>query len=287
MRVITPLALALAVSFALSASAPAQSDGQSAPPAPPGAQQSGPGAAQARAVRPAPRWPDGRVSFSGTPTDVGNWEGPADGTIFFNIQNGKRIVPRASLSTNMSVDQVPMQPWAREQYMQRQANLVADDPHARCKPSGGARFFHTPYGMEVLDLPETHEVIFLGVGSPHSWRIVYTDGREHPKDLKPSWYGHAVGHWDGDTLVIDSVGYNERFWLTREGVPHTSQLHLIERISRPNFNQLRYEATVEDPGAYTATWSGGWNLRWSAGNEPFDYLCQENNKDPARMVGPQ
>src|SRR3974390_734224 len=176
MRVITPLGLALAVSFALSASALAQSDGQSAPPGPPGAQPSGPGAA--RAVRPAPRWPDGRVSFSGTRPEVGNWEGPADGTIFFNLENGKRIVPRASLSTNLNVDQVPMQPWAREQYMKRQANLVADDPHARCKPSGGARFFHTPYGMEVLDLPETHEVIFLGVGSPHSWRIVYTDGRE-------------------------------------------------------------------------------------------------------------
>jgi hypothetical protein len=244
-------------------------------------------AAQQEPARPAPRWSDGRISFTGTPQEVGNWEGPANGTIFFNIENGKRVVPPSSLPTNLTVDKVPFQPWAREVYMKRQATLTAGDPHTRCKPSGGPRMFHTPYGTEVLDLPETHEVIFLSVGTPHSWREVYTDGREHPKDLKPSWYGHSVGHWEGDTLVIDTVGFNERFWLTREGVPHTSKAHLTERISRPTFNQLRYEATIDDPGAYTAPWSGGWNMRWSAGNEPFDYLCQENNRDPARMTGPQ
>lgn len=235
--------------------------------------------------RPAPRWPDGRVSFTGTPDEVGNWEGPANATIFFNIENGKRITPAASLPTNLTVDQIPFKPGFKEQYLSRASQ--AEDPHTRCKPSGGSRFWHTPYGIEILDLPETQEVIFLGVGAPHSWRVVYMDGREHPKDLKPSWYGHSVGHWEGDTLVIETVGFNERFWLTREGVPHTSQLRLTERLSRPNFNQLRYEATVDDPGAYTAPWSGGWYLRWSAGNEPFDYLCQENNRDPARMIGPQ
>ena len=94
-------------------------------------------------------------------------------------------------------------------------------------------------------------MIFLGVGAPHSWRNVYMDGRPHPKDLKPSWYGHSIGKWEGDTLVVDTVGFNERFWLTREGVPHTSQLHLIEKFSRPNHDQLKYEATVDDPGAYT------------------------------------
>jgi hypothetical protein len=240
---------------------------------------------QQRPPRPAPRWPDGRVSFTGTPQEVGNWQGPATGTIFFNVDKGKSVVPPDSLPTNLTVDQVPFQPWARDTYKKRASQ--AEDPHSRCKPSGGSRFWHTPYGIEVLDLRETDEVIFLGVGAPHSWRVVYTDGREHPKDLQPSWYGHSIGKWQGDTLVIDTVGFNERFWLTREGVPHTAKLHLTERLSRPNFEQLRYEATIDDPGAYTAAWSGGWHLSWSAGNEPFDYLCQENNRDPARMVGPQ
>jgi hypothetical protein len=248
-------------------------------------QQPAPGQQAAPAAPPAPRWPDGRVSFSGSPTDVGNWEGPANGTIFFEITDGKKVVPAASLSTNLTLDQVPLQPWAKAEYLKRHAALQAGDPHTRCKPSGGPRMFHTPYGIEILDLPETQEVIVLSVGSPHSWRIIYTDGREHPKNQK-SWYGHSVGTWAGDTLLIDAVGFHNRFWLTREGVPHTDKLHLTERISRPNHNQLRYEATIDDPGAYTATWSGGWNLRWSEGNEPFDYLCQENNRDPARMIGP-
>jgi hypothetical protein len=264
MKIIVPVGLALGLVLGLAASAQEEQQEQ-------------------KQVRAAPRWPDGRVSFSGTPGEPGNWEGPANATLFFDIVKGKKVVPAASLPTNMTVDEVPFLPGMKEQYLSRASQ--AQDPHTRCKPSGGSRFWHTPYGIEIIDLPETHEVIFLAVGAPHSWRIAYTDGREHPKDLKPSWYGHTTGKWEGDTFVMDTVGFNEDFWLTREGVPHTKQLHLVEKLSRPNYNQLRYEATVEDPGAYSKTWSGGWNLRWSAGNEPFDYLCQENNRDPARMVG--
>ncbi len=269
MKAIAPVVFSLSLLVAAAAS------GQAPAPGPPGQPQPPP--------KPAPRWPDGRVSFSGTPTDIGNWEGPANASLFFDIVKGKKVTPPPSLATNKTVDEIPFKPGFKEQYLSRASE--AQDPHTRCKPSGGSRFWHTPYGIEIIDLPETHEVIFLAVGAPHAWRIAYTDGREHPKDLKPSWYGHSTGKWEGDSFVMDTVGFNERFWLTREGVPHTSQLHLTERLSRPNFNTLRYEATIDDPGAYTQTWSGGWNLRWSEGNEPFDYLCQENNRDPGRMVG--
>ena len=248
---------------------------------PPGARRGGGPAAPAPA--PAPRWPDGRISFTGSLQDVGNWAGPADASIFFNIVEGRKVTPRSSLSTNKTVDEIPFRPGMRELYDSRWDQ--AADPHTRCKPSGGSRFWHTPYGIEIVDLPETNEVIFLHVGAPHSWRVAYLDGREHPKDAKNLWYGHTTAKWEGDTLVMDTVGFNNRFWLTREGVPTTDKLHLIERLSRPNHDQLRYEATVDDPGAYTAAWSGGWNLRWSAGDEPFDYLCQENNRDPERMTG--
>jgi hypothetical protein len=252
-----------------------------------GVQSQEPNPAQ-QAAPPAPRWPDGRISFSGSPTDVGNWEGPANGTIFFEIgADGKKIEPRASLPGNPSLDDVPFRPAARELYLKRFKSLQAGDPHTRCKPSPGPRMFHTPYGIEILDSPETQEVFVLAVGAPHSWRVLYMDGREHPKDLQPGWYGHSVGKWEGDTLVVDSTGYNGRAWLTREGVPYSEKLKLTERISRPNHDQLRYEAVVDDSAHYTAPWGGGWHLRWGAGNEPFDYLCQENNRDPARMTGPQ
>jgi hypothetical protein len=270
------LALGLAVGLAVHGqqAAPQQGASPAGRPAPPPA-------------APAPRWPDGRISFSGGPKDVGNWDGPADASMFFEMTNGKEVRPRSSLPTNPSLKDVPFKPEFKELYLKRHAALQADDPHTRCKPSGGPRMFHTPYGIEIVDSPETQEVFVLAVGAPHSWRVIYMDGREHPKDLKPSWYGHSVGKWEGDTLVVDSLGYNARAWLTREGVPYTPQLHLTERISRPNHNQLRYEATVDDPGAYTAKWGGGWNLRWGEGNEPFDYLCQENNRDPGRMTGPK
>jgi hypothetical protein len=235
-------------------------------------------------ARPAPRWPDGRISFTGPPGEIGNWDGRPGSTLANNSADDALDVSAFNLPDNLSVDEVPFQPWARALYEYRQATFTKDDPHTRCKPSGAARMFHTPYGFEIIDLID--EIIFVSVGAPHSWRVVHMDGRPHPDDPRPTWFGHSVGHWEGDTLVIDTVGFNERFWMTREGLPHTSQLHTIERVSRPNFDTLRYEVTIDDPGAYTETWSGGWLIPWEAGNEPFDYLCQENNLDAARMVGP-
>ena len=134
---------------------------------------------------------------------------------------------------------IPFKPWARALYDYRQATFTKDDPHTRCKPSGGARLFHTPYGFEILQLADTKEIMFLPVGSPHSWRVVHMDGRPLPENPPPSWYGTSVGRWEGDTLVIDTVGFNERFWISREGVPHTAQLRTTERISRPRFRNAR------------------------------------------------
>jgi hypothetical protein len=235
--------------------------------------------------RPAPRRADGRISLTGPPGEIGNWDGPPTATLVQRIVPGGRSDFTFNLPTNLTEDQVPFQPWAREAYEYRQATFTKDDPHTRCKPSGGARMFHTPYGFEILDLDD--EIIFLTVGAPHSWRVVHMDGREHPENPEPTWYGHSIGHWEGDTLVIDTVGFNDKFWLSRGGFPHTTQLHTIETISRPDFDTLRYEITIDDPGAYTETWKGGWFIRWVPGNEPFDYLCQENNLDAERMIGPQ
>src|SRR5262245_18505766 len=212
--------LGLLAGVALNAQQPPPAQGgQARPPARP-------------APKPAPRWPDGRPSFTGSPTDVGNWEGPANASIFFNIVDGKKVTPAPSLPTNKTVDEIPFKEGMRKLYDSRWDQ--AEDPHTRCKPSGGSRFWHTPYGIEIVDLPETQEVIFLHVGAPHSWRVAYLDGRPHPAGVKDLWYGHTIGKWEGDTLVMDTVGFNDRFWVTREGVPTTKQLHLIEKLSRPN-----------------------------------------------------
>lgn len=237
--------------------------------------------------RPAPRLADGTINLSGPPGEIGNWEGNAGAVLFTNDRPGAVDNKALYLPSNLSIEEVPWKPESRATYDYRQSTLTKDDPHTRCKPSGGPRMFHTPYGFEIVQLPDSKEIMFLQVGAPHSWRRVFMDGRAHPANPEPTWFGHSVGHWEDDTLVVDTVGYNDKFWMAREGVPHTTQLHLTERFTRTNFYTLVYQVTVDDPGAYTAPWSGGWYINWVEGNEPFDYLCQENNKDPGAMVGPQ
>jgi hypothetical protein len=178
---------------------------------------------------------------------------------------------------------VPYQPWAQAVAQDRRQNQF--EPHTRCKPSGGPRQFLTPYGVEFVELRELQRIFILDIGGPHTYRIIYMDGRQHPKNWTPDYYGHNVGHWEGDTLVVDSVGYNERFWLDRGAHPHTEQLHLIERFTRVDFDNIKYEVTIDDPGAYTAPWSGQFNIRYVPGDELFEYVCQDNNFAPQLMLG--
>jgi len=218
-------------------------------------------------ARPAPRGPNGRVILGPPPGQAGLWIGRIT-----NLTNPDNTPIK-----------VPYQPWAQAVAQDRRQNQF--EPHTRCKPSGGPRQFLTPYGVEFVELQELQRIFILDVGGPHSYRIIYMDGREHPKNLTPSYYGHNVGHWEGDTLVVDSVGYNERFWFDRGAHPHTEQLHLVERFTRVDFDNIKYEVTIDDPGAYTAPWSGQFNLRLDPGDELFEYVCQDNNFAPQLMLG--
>jgi hypothetical protein len=176
---------------------------------------------------------------------------------------------------------VPFQPWARALYIARQDHEL--EPHARCKASGVARQFLTPYGVEFFELED--RVYIFDEGGPHTFRIVYMDGRTHPKDLKPSYYGHSIGWWDGDTLVVDSVGFNEKFWLDRRGLPHTEQMRTLERFTRVSSMGMKYEVTVDDPGAYTAPWTGWFYMGFNPDQEPWEYVCQQANYAHELMVG--
>jgi hypothetical protein len=233
--------------------------------------------------RPAPRWPDGRVNFNSPPGEPGLWTGNG-GRLAVNPNSYE---PNATRNAPIHIDDAPLQDWARALTNFRHSSALADEPHTRCKPSPGPRQFVTPYGIEILDMPELQRVYIIDVGGPHSFRIVFMDGRPHPpaKDLAPSYYGHSIGRWEGETLVIDTIGLNEKSWMNRDGIPHTDRLHLIERVSRPDYNTLRYEVTIDDPGAFTAVWKSGFSLNWSAGNQVFEYICQDNNLAPETMGG--
>jgi hypothetical protein len=159
------------------------------------------------------------------------------------------------------------------------------EPHTRCKPSGGPRQWLTPYGAEFVELPELKLAYIFDIGGPHTYRTIYMDGRSHSRTLTPSYYGHSIGWWEGDTLVVDTIGFNEGFWIDRGQLPHTEQLHLLEKYTRTSMGAMRYELTIDDPGAYTKRFTGTSNLRWEDGTELFEYVCQQANQAYTLMVG--
>jgi hypothetical protein len=181
------------------------------------------------------------------------------------------------------VDKVaPFQRWARDLYELRQRNFLQDDPmFLYCIPPGGPRQFQSPYGLQFVEDRDRQRIfVFIGGGN-RNYRIIYTDGRAQQGQLRgdadnPLYYGRAVAKWEKDTMVVDIKGFNEKFWFSNGGLPHTDQLHLIERLSRTDLGTLKYEVTVDDPGAYTRSWSTAWNLQWVQGEEMPLYYCQDN-----------
>jgi hypothetical protein len=213
------------------------------------------------AAPPTPRLADGTVDLGGH----GVWAQP------WITDFGARLVGR---------EDIPFLPWTKAMYDYNKANNVAYDPQGFCLPPGGPRMFGTPYPSEFIQDQRHERIVVIFEGGAHVWREIHLDGRDHPSedDLIPSYFGHSVGHWDGDTLVIDTVGFNERTWLNFNGAMHTDELHTVERITRPDRNTLHYEATIDDPGAYLEPWTVAWDIPWSEGQELTEYICQENNQ---------
>ena len=236
----------------------------------------------ARPAAPAPRWPDGTINLGAVPGATGLWDGGEP--LATNPKNYETVAgrPRPGLA---DLAAVPLQPWAQALLDERHARFLADEPYTRCKPSPAARSFGTAYGIELMNLPGSDRVYLFQTGGAHSYRVIYLDGRTHPARVEPSAFGHSIGWWDGDTLVIDTIGFDESAWLERWAMPHTDQLHTLERVTRSDFNTLKYELTVDDPGAYRGRWTSGYIKRWNANQETFEYICQENNYGPQLMVG--
>lgn len=183
------------------------------------------------------------------------------------------------------VDAVQFRPWARGLFDARQEHDL--EPHARCKASGAIRQFLTPYGVEIVEIEALERLYIFDIGGPHTYREVFMDGRGHPADLTPTNYGHNIGWWDGDTLVIDSVGYNEDFWFERMGLPHTEAVHVTEYFRRTDPETVEYRFVMNDPDAYEAPVEGHLRLLWREGEELFEYICQQRNYAHDLMVHPE
>lgn len=235
---------------------------------------------------PTPRLADGTPNLGRVPGEKGVWNVPY-------IQNmadratGRGAGPAGrgggtdgGRGGSRSEPHIPFMPWAAAVYDYNSANVSKYDPEGYCLPPGGPRMLATPYPMEIVQLPEHRRILMIFEGATHIWREIYLDGRAHPEGdaLNPTYLGHSVGRWDADTLVVDVVGFNEGTWIDYYGHPHTDLLHVVERISRPDKRTLRYEATIDDPGAYTRPWTVSWNLTWNPTGELAEYICQENNR---------
>jgi len=211
---------------------------------------------------PAPHLPDGTPDLSGA------WMGGGanSGDISKALKTG---------------DSVKMLPWAQEVYDHRMAK---DDPEAACLPFGIPR--SAPYPWRLVQT-KTHYFI-LYEGNIHSFRQIFMDGRKHPAadDLDPTWYGHSIGHWEGETLVVDTVGFNDKFWFDALGHPHTEKLHTVERFTRADLGTLRMEVTIDDPGAYEKPFTTTGRARLMPNGELMEYICNENEQSAGHYVGP-
>lgn len=200
---------------------------------------------------PTPRTADGKPDFSG------NWNGSAD------------LGPEESAGL----------PWAAEIKKQRLESNFGGAPSGFCLPAE-----IVPSSPVIYKVVQTPSLLVQLFEDAPSHRLVFLDGRSHPSDPEPSWRGHSVGRWEGDTLVIDTVGLNGKSWLP-DGLPHTEMLHVIERYRRPDFAHLVIDITFEDPGTLSKPWNLHTTWTLAPGEELIEYVCVENNRYTERAAG--
>lgn len=223
-------------------------------------------------AEPTPHLPDGRPDFGGN----GAWFPGFNGNVAETKWKGVK-------SADQHVD-VPFLPWSLNTFNERVENLSKDDPEARCLPVGVPRFMFDPYAFQMIQTRD--QVVFVFEGDNYLWRIVNIDPKgTHPKNLKPTWLGDSVGHYEGDTLVVDVTGFNGLAWLDQAGHATSDKLHLIERYTRTDSLTLKYEVTIDDPGAYSKPWTAYNTVRWHPGMELMENICQEDEKSSMHMIG--
>jgi hypothetical protein len=162
-----------------------------------------------------------------------------------------------------------------------EANWKSYDPSkfdytGHCLPAGLTREMNTPMPIEIVQKPKRMAIMFEGFSS---FVVIPTDGRDHPKKLEPTWLGDSVGHWEGDTLVVDSIGFNDKTRLDTIGHPHSDQLHVVQRFMLTDPMHLAYDVTVDDPKTFTKEWSNHRTFKLRPDWELMEYSCEENNKD--------
>ena len=225
-----------------------------------------------------PRTADGKVDLNAPP--VRTSYGKPDLSGFWEPENLTKYL--LNLAADMKQAEIPLKPWARDLYNQRIANNGKDHPGVSCLPSGIPEKDNIPDGLKLV---QTEDLVLLLHESRTIYRQIFTDGRPLPKDPQPTWMGYSIGHWDKDTLVVETIGQNGRTWLDMRGLPGTESLRVTERFRRPKIGHMDIDVTIDDPKAYTKPWNV--TLAWTLvpDTDLIESICEENNRDPAHMVG--
>jgi len=207
-----------------------------------------------------PRLPDGKPDLSGP------WEPNA-------IRENVRL--------DATGVKIPFRPEARAIYDARLAVLGKDDPEARCLPPGVPRLTTTPYPFRFLQQPGL--IVIIYEGGSQTFRQIFTDGRPHSA-ADQLWNGDSIGHWEDDTLVVETTGFNDRTWIDAAGVPHTTEMKVTERMRRLDGERMEIVSTIDDPKMYTQPWSFTTYPKRLHG-EIMEYICNENEKDVQHLLG--
>jgi hypothetical protein len=203
---------------------------------------------------PAPRMADGKPDFSGV------WRTDLERT-----------------ADAKTVETAKLQPWAEAVAKKRSEDLRRDSPEVLCLPMGPSP--DLGFG-KVVQTPGLLLMLYDGT----LFRQIFLDGRELPKDPNPDWMGYSIGYWDGDMLIVESNGFNDRSWLRGDGAPHTEQLHVTERIRRPDFGHMEVRTTYVDPGALLAPWNV--TAKYLLDDiQPLEYVYNENERDRTHLIG--
>lgn len=223
------------------------------------------------AAKPIPRTVDGKPDLSGV------WQ---SGGVSLYGEPGLSKAPAAPPPVNPPPkrEPVPYQSWAETK---SKTFSAADDPSLACLLPGVPRITSMPMPFEIVQTPK--EVV-IAYESYHAFRIIpINDKLQHPNDLVPTWMGDSVARWDGDTLVVDVTGFNDKTWLSGTGSFHSEDLHVVERFQLNSDDTITYTATVTDPKVLTKPWTTGALLRRPPNTRVEEYECVENNQDAAHM----
>ena len=209
---------------------------------------------------PAPRTPYGKPDLSGM------WQPEVNAYRFDVIQDLK--------------DEGIFRPEAEAVFQERVADFHRTDPVTNCLPGGPSEMFNATY--RIIQSPTVVAVLYEG--GMGRYRQIYVDGRKLPKDPNPTWLGYSVGHWEGDTLVVESAGFNDRTWLDRAGHPHSENLRVTERFRRADFGHMQFQVAYDDPETLTKPLSISLAVNYAADTDMLENVCNESDRNKVHMV---